>query len=228
VSQDAALAGRLEPAAKLAGFFVCAVLVATTPGWRPVALGGYALLSVLLLAGFGAPVRLVARRVLAASPIILLTGVMQAYQAGDAFAGLSMAARAFTVVFMFAILTTTTPVSDLLAAMRRLGMPSAAGSVLALMGRYVQLLGEELGRMHRARASRTTHAMSLAPRFRSEGQLAGALLLRGWNRSDRVYQAMLARGFTGDWPKTRRSSWGWSEFGLLAAMMGGFALARWM
>ncbi|HNY42110.1 MAG TPA: energy-coupling factor transporter transmembrane component T [Bryobacteraceae bacterium] len=220
------MARPVAPAVKLAGFLACAVLVATTPGWKPVALACYAAFSAILFAGFDAPVRLVANRVLAALPVIVLTGAMRAYQSGGAQAGATMVSKALLVIFMFAVLTTTTPVSEMLTAMRRLGMPAAAGSVLALMERYVRLLGEELGRMHRARASRTTHAVGVAGRFRNEGQLAGALLLRSWNRSDRVYQAMLARGFTGDWPNTRRSAWGLRDFAFLASMLGGFLLAR--
>lgn len=218
----------MHPAAKLGAFLVCAILVATTPGWRPAALAVYAGLSALLLVVFDAPVRIVLKRVLAASPIVILTGVMRAYHAGDAQAGVAMVSKAGIVILMFAILTTTTPAQDLLAAMRRLGMPAAAGSVLALMERYVRLLGEELGRMHRARASRTTRAMGAAARFRSEGQLTGALLLRGWNRSDRVYQAMLARGFTGDWPRASRRSLRVSEVAAILLMTCGYALARWL
>jgi cobalt/nickel transport system permease protein len=218
----------MEPAAKLIAFIACAVLVATTPGWKPASLAAYAAMSAILMSGFEAPVRLVARRLLAASPVVLLTAVMLAYQSSDPQTGLAMAAKAGIVILLFAVLTTTTPVSALLPAMRRLGLPAAAGSVLALMERYIRLLGEEYSRMRRARVSRTSHSMGVRAAFRSEGQLAGALLLRSWNRSDRVYQAMLARGFTGDWPKTRRSAWGMKEFALLALMLGGFALARWI
>jgi len=218
----------MEPAAKLAGFVACAIVVATTPEWKPASLAAYAALAVALLVWFAAPVRLVLKRVLAAAPVVLLTATMLAYQAGGMRAGLLMAAKAGIVIFLFAILTATTPVSELLAAMRRLGMPAAAGSVLALMERYVRLLGEELGRMHRARASRTTRQLGAAHRLRSEGHLAGALLLRSWNRSDRVYQAMLARGFTGDWPAAKRTAWGMRELTVLAAMLAGYAAARWI
>jgi cobalt/nickel transport system permease protein len=218
---------KMHPAAKLGAFLICAILVATAPGWRPAALAVYAVLSGLLIVVFRAPVRLVLKRVLAASPIVILTGAMRAYTAGDAQAGLVMAAKAGIVILMFAILTTTTPAQDLLGAMRRLGMPAAAGSVLALMERYVRLLGEELKRMHRARASRTTRSRDAVSRFRGEGQLAGALLLRGWNRSDRVYQAMLARGFNGDWPGPSRKDLSAQDVAIALLMTGGYALARW-
>ena len=153
---------------------------------------------------------------------VLLSGAARAWQAGDATAGWAVAAKAGIVILLFAVLTTTTPVSRLLQAMRRMGMPNAVGPVIALMERYVHLMGEELRRMRRARASRTVNAMGLAGRFRSEGQMFGALLLRSWNRSDRVYQAMLARGFTGDWPGGSRRAWGLREAGFVLGMAAGF------
>lgn len=218
----------MEPAAKLAAFVTSAVVVATTPGWRPLPLFLFALLTALLAAAFRAPLRPVAGRLLAASPVILLAAAMLAWQAGVPSVGVAMASKAFIVILLFAVLTTTTPVSDLLRALRSLGLPPAAGSILALMDRYVRLLGEEFRRMRRARASRTTRPLGAAAAFRGEGQLAGALLLRSWNRSDRIYQAMLARGFTGDWPGTRRHSWRTADAAALIGVVAAFVAVRWL
>lgn len=218
----------VDPAAKLIAFLAAGIVVATTPGWQPMNMAAFGGLAAVLLIIFKPPLKVVMKRLLAVSPVILLSGGAKAWQAGDAAAGWAVAAKAGIVILLFAVLTTTTPVSALLQAMRRMGMPNAVGSVIALMERYVHLMGEEFRRMHRARASRTVHAMGMADRFTSEGQLFGALLLRSWNRSDRVYQAMLARGFTGDWPGGARRAWGVTEAGLLAAMAAGFGWARWL
>ncbi len=218
----------LDPAAKLITFLVAGVLVATTPALKPPALIAYLAIAAVLLLGCRAPGRAVWKRLVALSPVVLLSGGMRAWQAGDAAAGLMVVAKAGIVILLFAILTTTTPVSALLPAMRRLGLPNAVGSVIALMERYVHLMGEELRRMYRGRASRTVHAMGVMARFHSEGQLFGALLLRSWNRSDRVYHAMLARGFTGDWPRGKSRAWGPREVGFLVMTLAGFGLARWM
>jgi cobalt/nickel transport system permease protein len=218
----------IDPAAKLIAFLAAGVVVATTPGWQPLNLAVFGAMTAVLLMGFRAPLGVVAKRLLAVSPVVLLSGAARAWQAGDVTAGLAVAAKAGIVILLFAVLTATTPVSSLLQAMRRMGMPNAVGSVIALMERYVHLLGEELRRMRRARASRTVLAMGLAERFRSEGQMFGALLLRSWNRSDRVYQAMLARGFTGDWPGGSRRVWGLRDAGFVVGMAAGFGWARWM
>ena len=218
----------IDPAAKLIAFLAAGILVATTPGWQPLNMAAFTGLAAVLLIGLRPPLKVILKRLLAVSPVVLIAGSARAWQSGDVTAGLAMAAKAGIVILLFAVLTTTTPVSSLLKAMRRMGMPHAIGSVIALMERYVHLMGEELRRMQRARASRTVHAMGVIERFRSEGQLFGALLLRSWNRSDRVYQAMLARGFTGDWPGGARRAWGAREAGFLAVMAAGFGWARWM
>lgn len=218
----------IDPSAKLIAFLAAGVLVATTPGWQPLNLTVFSGLAGILMLGFRPPLKVILKRLLAVSPVVLISGGARAWQAGDVTAGLAMAAKALIVILLFAVLTTTTPVSSLLKAMRRMGMPNAVGSVIALMERYVHLMGEELRRMRRARASRTVNAMGLMERFHSEGQMFGALLLRSWNRSDRVYQAMLARGFTGDWPGGTRRAWGLREASFLAAMAAGFGWARWL
>jgi cobalt/nickel transport system permease protein len=218
----------IDPAAKLIAFLAAGAVVATTPGWQPGTLALFSGLAGILLIVFAPPRRVVARRLLAVSPVVLLSGAARAWQTGDWTAGAAVAAKAGLVVLLFAVLTTTTPVPALLQSMRRLGMPKAVGSVIALMERYIHLMGGELRRMRRARASRTVQAMGIGERFRSEGQLLGALLLRSWNRSDRVHQAMLARGYAGDWPGGTRGTWRLREVAFLAAMAAGFGWARWI
>ncbi len=221
-------ADSIDPAAKLITFLGAGIIVATTSSLKPAAFIAYLAIAAALLVGCGARGRPVWKRLLVVSPVVLLSGGMRAWQAGDAAAGIIVVAKAGIVILLFAILTTTTPLSVLLPAMRRMGLPNAVGSVIALMERYVHLMGEELRRMYRARASRTVHAMPAMSRFQSEGRLFGALLLRSWNRSDRVYHAMLARGFTGDWPKGKSRQWGLREIGFLGATLAGFGLARWL
>jgi len=87
-----------------------------------------------------------------------------------------------------------TPWTDLLAAMRRLGMPAALASTLAFMYRYLFVLRDELGRMTTARRART---FGRGPGFGSLASLIGALLGRALDREERVFAAMTARGWDG-------------------------------
>jgi cobalt/nickel transport system permease protein len=47
--------------------------------------------------------------------------------------------------------------------------------------------------------------------MRSFGSMTGHLLLRTWQRAERIHMAMLARGFTGEFHASRKSSFGAPE-----------------
>jgi cobalt/nickel transport system permease protein len=71
------------------------------------------------------------------------------------------------------------------------------------MYRYLFVLIDEAARLLRAREARSARLApgsgggSLAWRARIAGHMAGQLFLRSYERSDRVYSAMLARGYAG-------------------------------
>jgi cobalt/nickel transport system permease protein len=104
------------------------------------------------------------------------------------------------------VLATSTPFPDLLAAMRAVGIPRLLVAIFGLMWRYLFVLADETLRMVRARASRSGHTDqpglrpggSLAWRARVTGGMAGSLFLRAFERSDRIYMAMVSRGYDGE------------------------------
>jgi cobalt/nickel transport system permease protein len=71
------------------------------------------------------------------------------------------------------------------------------------MYRYLFVLVDEVTRLLRARAARSAQlpgrkgGRTLAWRAGVAGGMAGQLFIRSLERSDRVYQAMLARGYQG-------------------------------
>ena len=93
----------------------------------------------------------------------------------------------------------TTTATELPAALSRLRVPGVLTSMLMLMIRYVDLLAAEAGRMRMARISRGDSPRAL----HQAGAIAssvGALFLRSYERGERVYVAMLSRGFDGTAP----------------------------
>lgn len=103
-----------------------------------------------------------------------------------------------------AILTlSTTPVTDLLAAMEALHIPSTLVTILNMTYRYLFVLVEEAGRLHRARTARSAaarppyRAPGIGWRARVTGMIIGTLFVRSLFRSERVYYAMLSRGYKG-------------------------------
>ena len=115
---------------------------------------------------------------------------------------LSIALKSWLSVQMAILLTATTPLPDLLLAMRALRLPKLLVAVLGLMWRYLAVLGDEAMRMIRAREARSgswqeRSGGTLGWRASVTGAMAGSLFLRGYERSERIYNAMLARGYDG-------------------------------
>ena len=102
------------------------------------------------------------------------------------------------------LLAFTTPFHDLVDALRQLRLPRVMVAIISFMYRYLAVLAGEATRMSRARASRSAAAPSgrsggsILWRAKVTGSMVGSLFLRSYERSERIYAAMQARGFEGE------------------------------
>jgi cobalt/nickel transport system permease protein len=104
------------------------------------------------------------------------------------------------------LLAASTSFPDVLVAMRAIKVPRLIVAIFGLMWRYLFVLVDEALRLLRARAARSGKAAQpgfkpggpLAWRAKVAGGMAGSLFLRGFERSDRIYMAMLSRGYDGE------------------------------
>lgn len=120
----------------------------------------------------------------------------------------SIAAKMLISVAAAVLLAATTRFNDLLAGLRQLKVPRLFVAIIGLMWRYLLVIGDEALSLMRARASRSADASvtrhsggSWWWRARVTGGMAGSLMLRSIERSDRVYAAMLSRGYNGEPPE---------------------------
>jgi cobalt/nickel transport system permease protein len=116
----------------------------------------------------------------------------------------SIVIRSWLSVQMAILLTATTQFPDMMHALRHLRVPGLLVAVILFMYRYLFVLTDETMRLLRAREARSARlaagrgrGRSVAWRARVAGNMAGQLFLRSYERSDRVYNAMLARGYRG-------------------------------
>ena len=116
----------------------------------------------------------------------------------------SILVRSWISVQMAVLLVATTQFPDLLHALRHLRVPAVLVAIISFMYRYLFVLADEALRLLRAREARSAVPLgqvkaggTLAWRARVAGVMAGQLFLRSYERSDRIYNAMLARGYTG-------------------------------
>ena len=117
----------------------------------------------------------------------------------------SIALKSWLSAQVAIVLAASTSFPDLLLAMRGIRLPRLLVAVFGLMWRYLFVLADEALRLIRARAARSgvNNAQdrgggTVAWRARVTGGMAGSLFLRAFERSDRIYAAMAARGYDGE------------------------------
>ncbi|MFD2093498.1 cobalt ECF transporter T component CbiQ [Blastococcus deserti] len=192
---------RRSPADKLVlclGLVVCALALPAWPGSGLVALTA----TVLALGPARVPPRTFGRAVrwpLAFIGVGALTAVVQVGGGGlgwapDAAARAgSLTAHAVAGSTAVLLLATTTPVSDLLPALRRLGVPAAVVEVASVVYRLLFVLLDSLRTIREAQTARMGHS-SVRRSYRSSGALAAAVLVRSWDRARRLQEGLAGRG----------------------------------
>ena len=213
---------RLIPRIKLAlvVLFVLSVALAPAGAWAAFVLYFSTIFGAIVLSGIP-PLKLLRRSVialpfvLAAFPLIFTTaGIPWAsFRLGpwifsptaEGFSRfLSIALKSWISVQAALLLSATTPFPDLLLALRAFHVPQMLVSVIGLMWRYLFVLADEAIRLIRARDARSgaepgrRSGGGVVWRARVTGGMAGSLFVRGFDRADRVYAAMLARGYDGE------------------------------
>lgn len=115
----------------------------------------------------------------------------------------SILIRSWLSVQMAILLVATTPFPDLIHALEHLRLPRTLTTIIAFLYRYIFVLTDEVYRLLRARESRSAGLPNLKRggkliwRVKVAGSMAGQLFLRSYERSDRIYNAMLSRGYAG-------------------------------
>ncbi|MGH3656698.1 MAG: cobalt ECF transporter T component CbiQ [Micromonosporaceae bacterium] len=203
---------RLAPEVKIATSVLFTVLVVGTPRTEFWAFGGY----LALLAGVAAIARVGAWWLLARTaielPFVVLAVLLPFLAAGPhvdvgplalSVEGLlgawNIIAKGTLGVLSSLLLAATTQQRDLIVGLDRLRTPVVVTQIATFMLRYVEVLVAEARRMRIARLSR-----GYEPRFLWQVYAlaagAGSLFLRSYERGERVYLAMLSRGYTGRMP----------------------------
>ena len=206
---------RLDPRSKLVGLLaVTLVAVSASVGAWPVWAGCAAVLAAVA-ATARVPVGAIWRRARFVLPLVLLValfvpfvrsggreyvlGPLVAHEEGlQTFAAVS--AKALIGTLSAVLLAATTPFPAVLRGLEALRVPVVLVTIAALMYRYMFVVVEEVGRMRAALAARAYRPRS-ALHAGALGRVATTTFLRTHSRGERVYRAMLARGYRGQMPR---------------------------
>jgi len=111
---------------------------------------------------------------------------------------LTLTAKLGAMISLMLVLLATAPLHDTFKAAHALHIPRVLTHLVTLTYRYVFLLMEEFARLRVALRVRGFRNQVNVHSYRTIGQVAGTLLVRSHERSDRVAQAMRCRGFDGN------------------------------
>ena len=115
----------------------------------------------------------------------------------------SILVRSWLSVQAAILLVAVTRFPDMIHAFEHLRVPKILTTIVSFLYRYLFVLTDEVMRLLRAREARSAVApgqrsgRSVAWRAKVTCNMAGQLFLRSYERSDRIYNAMLSRGYAG-------------------------------
>lgn len=190
--------------------FVLAVVATPREMFWPFGLYAVIILAVWRVARL--PLRWILPRMLIEAPFVVLAVLLPFAEGGErvSVAGMHLSVAGLYAAWGIVIKGTlgvaasltvaaTTTSRELPVALSRLRVPALIVSVLTLMIRYVDVLTAEARRMRMARISRGDSPRMLH-QVGATAKSVGALFLRSYERGERVYLAMLSRGFDGRVP----------------------------
>lgn len=191
-----------------------------------------------LVIGLGnIPIGMIVKRVLFTLPFVLLIGIFNPLfdQAilvqigpvpisGGVVSFVSIIIRFTLSVVAALLLIATTGIDAICGALFSLGVPRVVVTQILFVYRYLYVLTEEVMKTICAYSLRSPQSDGVA--FKAWGSLVGVLLLRAIDRAQRIYQAMLCRGFDGEVRIVRSWQLGKWDIAFLLVWLSFFLIAR--
>lgn len=208
--QGGSFAHRMDPRARLIVLFAFSVVVALSSRFEalvPALIG-----AVVLVLAARLPLGGVAKRLFVVNGLIALLWLFLPFSVpgrilvsfgplDGTLEGVLYAARitlkSNAIVLALIALVSTMPVYTTGRAMRALGVPEKIVFLLFFTYRYVHVIFREYERLVTAARIRGFHPRTNLHTYRTYAFLVGMLLVKSYERAQRVRAAMLCRGFQG-------------------------------
>jgi cobalt/nickel transport system permease protein len=152
------------------------------------------------------PFRFILKKVLLALPLALMVGIFNPLFdrtvlvsigtfdiTGGWISCLSIVIRTTLTVSSALVLISVTGFNNICHALKQMGVPAVFVTQLFFLYRYIFVLAEDVERLSNAQALRASGKQRMP--LSTFAPLLGNLLLRTWDRAERIHQSMLSRGF---------------------------------
>ena len=203
---------RLPSHVKVAALLLFVTAVVATPREAIWAFGAYAALLALAVSLGEVPAKFVLKRMIVEVPFLLFAVFLPvlgsdprfdlfgwSLSVEGAWAAWTILAKGSLGVAASILLAATTEVPDILSGLERLKVPGVIVAIAGFMIRYLEVIAGELARMRVAMAARGYEPTAFW-QARALATSAGALFIRSYERGERVYRAMVSRGYAGKMP----------------------------
>ena len=229
---------RLDARAKVLTTFCFIICVVSFDRYEISAMLPFLVYPAVLMAVGDLPGSCILRKIVIVVPFALLIGIFNPVfdrqvimQLGpiDIWGGwvscASILIRSLLTTSVALILVAVTGFPAICEALEKLGMPKVFAVQLLFLYRYIFVLTDEGVRTARARQLRTFGKRGFG--ISQFGSMVGHLLLRTWDRAERIHMAMLARGFSGEFRTTRsQNRFGRKEVVFMCGWISLFILLR--
>lgn len=203
---------RAAPHVKIASMVLFTVVVVLTPREELWAFAGYTVLIAVVMGLARVRPGWLLTRSLIELPFVVFALILPFVGTGETvrvlgltlsveglYGAWNILAKGTLGVWASLLLAATTTPRDLLLGLDRLRCPQLLTQIATFMLRYLVVILEEARRMRIARLSRGYDQRFLW-QVKAFGIGIGSLFLRSYERGERVYLAMISRGYTGRLP----------------------------
>lgn len=200
---------RWEPRCKLVGLMSLIFAFSYVQDLRllPVMLA----VTAVLFAFSGLPLSFLSRRLRAPGAFLMIAALILPFYSGSTvlwrigplalrqegcLQAVSLVARFVSILTTGLLLFGTGPFLTSVKAMRALGLPSLLADMTLFSYRYIYVIGDDLQTMETAMGLRGFRLRRPSGRaLTTLASLAGSILVRSYERSERVHKAMVLRGY---------------------------------
>ncbi|MDD5492409.1 MAG: energy-coupling factor transporter transmembrane component T [bacterium] len=196
-SQVNGILQKIDPRIKIIFALLFVFLVNLTSLTNSFSLIYYAIILVLCILLANVPLLRIFRKSLVSLPLIIFFALFSLlYHRSQPWFSLLLLAKAYLSILAMILLISSTSFSHFLKALQNLKIPVVLVMIFSFMYRYLFVITDELMNVRTAKDARTVggtawfHTKVLA-------NIIGVVFISSYERSERIYKAMLSRGFDG-------------------------------
>jgi cobalt/nickel transport system permease protein len=236
--------GRIDPRAKLILFISFILVVLILPSYNLISLVALGLILALLIFISGLPGSKIVKAILKIYPMILIMSFLQIltiHTGNYLYSGIGILAisedfwihiagfQIKTIVILGAslFLVSSTPMKLFLTSLEKLRAPGWVVAITFFIYHFVFILIQEITRLQIAYQSRYVK-LPVMKRVKVRTRILAVFLTRIFERNDRLYNALISRGFNGDIPLHIHLSWKYSDTIVVLTGITFLMLIHWM